>query len=480
MMKAISFLGAVVSGIVLMLTNIAIAENVDLSTVADRNSLKLTIYNSADLTLVQETRKVTFKQGNNPLQFSWSETLIDPTSVELRFVNHADKLTVVDTTFPQARPQVLYWNVASEVDGEAEVEISYFTSGISWTADYVCIADAEEKKVSLDGFVRVQNQSGEEYEDATIRLVVGQINLVQAIAELAVAQGVPVDQLHTEFAGAKELKSTENRAVRLTMRRSSGKRDESGAVEKEIAKEGLSEYFIYSIEGTESIANGWSKRMRSLKGANIPLRVQYRYRPQQYGEELVRMFLLKNDVPSGLGTSPLPDGQVKIFADNGRDGLSFLAQQTIPYVPVGDQMELNLGADPSVIFQLVKMKSSREKIWLQLGKSKELRLVGGDNGRIQRESATVVGWDDREVYEQRVRNFTSRPIDVEMRRTFPGDVVFRSALQPTLHDFQTVEFLTKVAPAEKKALAFEIIRHQGTSSKQNHVVLAESPNAAAK
>ena len=33
---------------------------------------------------------------------------------------------------------------------------------------------------------------------------------------------------------------------------------------KEIAKEGLSEYFIYTIEGTETIRNGWSKRMRSL------------------------------------------------------------------------------------------------------------------------------------------------------------------------------------------------------------------------
>ena len=31
---------------------------------------------------------------------------------------------------------------------------------------------------------------------------------------------------------------------------------------KEIIKEGLSEYFIYTIEGTETIPNGWSKRMR--------------------------------------------------------------------------------------------------------------------------------------------------------------------------------------------------------------------------
>ena len=40
----------------------------------------------------------------------------------------------------------------------------------------------------------------------------------------------------------------------------------------------------------------------------MPLKIQYRYRPQEYGEQLVRMYLLTNDKPSNLGTTPLPDG----------------------------------------------------------------------------------------------------------------------------------------------------------------------------
>ena len=95
-----------------------------------------------------------------------------------------------------------------------------------------------------------------------------------------------------------------------------------GASEKEIIKEGLSEYFIYTIEGTETIPNGWSKRMRSLEGGSVPFKIQYRYRPQEYGEQLVRMYLLTNDKASKLGTTPLPDGIVRVFRDNGRDGLS--------------------------------------------------------------------------------------------------------------------------------------------------------------
>src|SRR5271157_4187280 len=82
-------------GSVLLASFAVRAENVDLSTVPTRNRVQLTIYNSEDLTLVRETRKVTFKPGANPLQFSWANTLIDPTSVELKFLTKADKLTVL-------------------------------------------------------------------------------------------------------------------------------------------------------------------------------------------------------------------------------------------------------------------------------------------------------------------------------------------------------------------------------------------------
>ena len=58
------------------------AKNVDLSTVPDRDTVQLTIYNSADLTLARESRALTVKEGGNRLQFSWANTLIDPTSIE--------------------------------------------------------------------------------------------------------------------------------------------------------------------------------------------------------------------------------------------------------------------------------------------------------------------------------------------------------------------------------------------------------------
>src|SRR5688572_2027330 len=234
--------------------SVAPAKNVDLSTVPKRNTVALTIYNSEDLTLVRETRTVTFKKGANPLQFSWANTLIDPTSVELRFVSHVDQLDVLDTTFPHDKPQVLYWNVQSEFEGEATVEITYFTSGITWSADYVLVADRAEEQASFEGFVRVFNNSGEEYEEAQVRLVVGTINLVEKIAQLANISVSDVGKMKTE-----EVNEMQRRVLSATLSRSGGMGGGMAEKPKEIIKEGLSEYFIYTVEGTETIKNGWSK-----------------------------------------------------------------------------------------------------------------------------------------------------------------------------------------------------------------------------
>ena len=454
--------------VVIVAATVASARNVDLSTVPRRNTVQLTIYNSEDLTLVRETRTVTFKKGVNPLQFSWANTLIDPTSVELKFLTDVDKLDVLDTTFPHDKPQMLYWNIQSEIDGEATIQITYFTSGITWKADYVCIADAEEKQMGFEGFVRVFNNSGEEYEDAQVRLVVGTINLVEKIAQLARIPMQEVDRLDQAKrrelrSGVMKLELTEETLYANAMRTA------QPAASKQIVKEGLSEYFIYTIEGTETIANGWSKRMRSFEGQTVPFKIQYRYRPREYGDRLVRMYLLANDKESKLGTTPLPDGMVRVFRENGRNGLSFLAGQSIKYVPIGDKIELNLGVDPNVIFELIKLRAYRDNIWMRIGNTDVYRQIGGGINIVV--NSSVAGWDEHEVYTQRVRNYTAKTIDMEIRRSFPGHVVFRSQLNPTLYDFQTVQFGKAVEPREKANLLFEVLRHQGRNAKQSNVTL---------
>jgi hypothetical protein len=459
--------------VVLLSVTPTLGRNIDLSTVPDRESIQLTIYNAEDLTLVRETRRLTFKQGANPLQFSWANTLIDPTSVEIRFPKNADELELMDTTYPHDKPQMLYWSIQSEMDGEATVEITYFTSGLTWSADYVCITDPDETRMDITGYVRVFNNSGEEYENAQVRLVVGTINLVEKIAELAQRRyGHAVAQLGEKEN--EELKKTVLRQVDLFYGANARFGGYGGALSsssrpKEVVKESLGEYFIYTVEGTETIPNSWSKRMRSFEGGQVPFKIEYRYRPAEYGDQMVRMFLLKNDTESKLGTTPLPDGVVRVYRDNGKDGLGFRGQQGIKYVPIGEDIELNLGPDPEVIHEWVPLKTWRDNFWFQVH---GLNVFHNLDGQVKIEvNDTVAGWEDHARYVERIRNYRAKPVAVEIRRTFGGHASFISSLQPTLHDFQTVQLTANCPPGKKTELPYHIRTLQGYLAKQQNVTL---------
>ena len=73
----------------MLLAPLAAQGRINVVTLPGRDTVQLTIYNSVDLTLVKETRVLTFRQGLNRLEFSWANTLIDPTSVEFRTLTQA-------------------------------------------------------------------------------------------------------------------------------------------------------------------------------------------------------------------------------------------------------------------------------------------------------------------------------------------------------------------------------------------------------
>jgi hypothetical protein len=338
----------------------------------------------------------------------------------------------------------------------------------------VCIANADETQMSLESFVRVSNNSGEQYEEAQVRLVVGQINLVEKIAQLA---RIPMEKV--DALGKDVRRKYEVEALRSTLSFALADADEAeedaldASRPKEVIKEGLSEYFIYTIEGTETIPNGWSKRLRSFEAQEVPIDIQYRYREPEYGPQLVRMYLLRNDEESGLGTTPLPDGIFRVFRDNGREGLSYLVAQQMKYIPIGDKIELNLGPDPDVIFTLVKQRVWRDNIWMHVGGTSVYRRV--DDGRVKIEiNSSVAGWNEHTVYNQRIRNYTAKPIDVEVRRSFDGHIVFRSRLGAENHDFRTVQYAKTIVAGESVDLRYEIERRMGRNAKQNNVTIEEA------
>ena len=380
----------------------------DLATVPMRDTVQLTIYNSADLTLVREQRDLTLKQGMNKLQFSWANTLIDPTSLEMIPKANADKITIQDLVFPPRVQNLGLWNVNSGISGRTPVEISYLTSGLSWRAFYMGTLTPDESKLRLQGYVRVTNNSGEDYENAETRLVVGEINLKENIANLAQRKW-PYDRSMPEIE-IPELMGSGNGLLNYfeeyDVSSCSGVSVELfGCDKKEIVKQALSEYQLYTIEGRETIPDGWSKRLPSFDVQEIGVTNLYKYDEERWNTATMRFLSFANTEACKLGKNPLPDGYVRVFR-TGRDGspggralpLSYIGASGIKYIPVGEEVELKLG-----IAKKVKVEP-------------KLMTVRYENHTYD-QNGNVRTWDELGTWTLEISNSKNIPVNVEIIRS---------------------------------------------------------------
>ncbi len=419
------------SAVLLGLTGQALAA-VDLVTIPRREGTQLTIYNSEDITMVREHRLLTVKPGINRIQFSWANTLIDPTSIDFRILDHQDKVDLIDTTFPAGRNDALQWNIKSQMAGKIPVEIRYFTSGITWKADYVGIANQDETELKLTGYVRVFNNSGELYDNAQTRLVVGTINLVEKIADLAtrpapgewrkLAKGRR-SEIHLRFDKAAQ--EGEELSIRLGDRPDSGPAPER---EKQVVKQGLSEYFLFTIEGREDIKDKEPKRLVSMKVAGVPLECIYKLTDRDGGKQFTKYYRFKNeklldddgnkkDLPAmeNLGLSPLPDGTVRLFSEYKNKDLAYVGGTTTKYVPIGDRVEVNVGRDPDIT---IVRRLKDQHITNVVARQYKRRL---DNTFVL--YYDLIDYDETFVYEEEIVSGKPVPAKVELERRFDANVV---------------------------------------------------------
>jgi len=429
--------------IVVTITSSARAK-VDLVTLPSRDTVQLTIYNSADMTLVRESRALTLKDGENKLQFSWANTLIDPTSLEMLPKANADKIDIADLTYPPRVRNLGLWNIESGVSGKVPVEITYLTSGLSWRAFYMGTLTEDEKTMRLQGYVRVTNNSGEDYEDAQTRLIVGKVHILDQIAELARRQypygrpGLPTPLQKPSADSAPKIRA---------MLSLDGLSRGAPLKPKEIKKEGLSEYFLYTIDGTETIPTGWSKRLISFDIDEVPVVNLYKYEQERYGNSVVRFLSFKNDEEHKLGDTPIPGGMLKVYRNADNQGhLSYTGQSSFKYIPVDEDVELNLGAVGDVVVEPTLMDFATE------------------NYRFDR-NRNISGWDEVRKFKIEVRNTRDIGLEVEIKRNFPtqywkleksGDFgQFENV------DLDTVKFTLILEPRSKKEFEYTLTTYHG-------------------
>jgi len=418
---------------------------IDLVTLPERDSVQLTIYNSADLTLVREVRKLTLKKGANKLSFGWANTLIDPTSLSLRATERPDAVRLLDISYPPRINTQGIWTVESEVEGEVPVEITFFTSGISWRAFYMATLTADEKTMRLQGYVRATNRSGEDYEDAQTRLIVGKIHILDQIAALA-RRSAPYGR---PGVGVPRPSAAPGRRGRML--KAAAQMDqvasESLRRPKRVVKEGLSEYFLYTIEGAETIRNGWSKRLPSFAADAVPVTNLYKYEQERYGRNVMRFLYFRNDKEHKLGETPLPGGLIKVYRlADGEGHLSYEGAVGSKYIPVEQKVELNLGAARKV------------KVEPKMMKVKQENFTYDRNGNVS-------GWDEVQDWKVEVKNNRDVAIRVEVTRNLKhqhwelkrgGDYG-----KYEKDDLDTVKFTLDLKGRTKKEFTYQVRYYEG-------------------
>jgi hypothetical protein len=318
--------------------------------------------------------------------------------------------------------------------GKIPVEIRYFTSGITWAADYVGIANEDETKINLTGYVRVTNGSGEVYDNAQTRLVVGKINLVEGIADLASRPppGEVIDDSPIVYPDAdvwRELTERRREKTRILDRavtKADGKGERGSQRAKQVIKQGLSEYFLFTIEGRETINDKEPKRLVALKAAEVRLESIYKLSDRTGDQGFTKFYRFKNvklldekgkekKLPAmeNLGLSPLPNGTVRLFSEYKNHDLAYIGGTETKYVPIGDRVEVNVGPDKDIT---ISRRVKDQKILNVVARQYKRRV---DNDFVL--YYDLVDYDETFFYEEEL--VSGKPAKIEVERQFDGNVV---------------------------------------------------------
>jgi hypothetical protein len=339
--------------------------------------------------------------------------------------------------------------IHSEVGGQVPFELTYFTSGLVWRAFYMGTLSQDEKMMRLEGYVRINNGSGEDYEDAQTRLVVGRVHLLDQIANLARHQypyRSPVSHVFSGGKGGRKAGEDYHWPSTFDLNPSIVLHDVEQKP-KEVRKEGLSEYFLYTIEGTETIPDQWGKRLLSFKTDEIPVTSLYKYDEQRWGAQAIRFISFANDQEHKLGGTPMPDGTVRVYGRaDGEGHLSYVGAMDVKYIPVGEKVELNLGPARLVEVKPVLMDYRIENHTFD-------------------SKGNISGWDDVQTWKIEIANTRPLPVEVEVTRGFgTPNWTLKSAdkdVSYEKYDATHARFKLTVEPRSKRVFEYTVTTYHG-------------------
>jgi hypothetical protein len=315
----------------------------------------------------------------------------------------------------------LEWDVAAAKGGEHRARVSYQTGGITWWADYNLLfvpgADANSGFVDVGAWVSLINQSGARYEDASLKLVAGEVNRAQPAPSPYPKAQMRAMAMEADVAGFEE--------------------------------KAFFEYHLYTLGRPTTLPNNSTKQIELFDTARrVPARKELVYygasgfgwgstplTDRDFGpasNKQVDVWLeFRNEKKSGLGV-PLPAGRVRVSQQDPADGnLEFIGEDSIGHTPKDEDVRVRLGTAFDVV-----------------GERRQTDFSINTRGRVM-----------EEAFEIRVRNHKDEAVEVLVRENlyrWSNWRILSSSLPYEKQDARTIEIPVKVAKDGEAVLTYRV------------------------
>ncbi len=247
------------------------------------------------------------------LSYSGGSAIIREESGRVKIVS-LGKITEVNfPVLPEGlitRPTLL-WKYNSSTSGKQNCNVSYQTSGMSWTAEYVGVLNPTENQIGLSGWSSITNNSGKTYENAKLKLIAGTINRAQR--PMMYAKGRTTEMFADGLAASAPFE-----------------------------EKAFFEYHMYTLPRNATLADKEQKQISLFDPAKGTVAKEFLYRPSADTKAVKVMVKLKNSKESGLGM-PLPAGRVRMFKADTDGMLVLLGEDQIEHTPKDDSLKVDIG-----------------------------------------------------------------------------------------------------------------------------------------
>jgi hypothetical protein len=316
----------------------------------------------------------------------------------------------------------LSWLIQSQTTGTTPLQLSYVTSGLTWSADYNLVAPEKGDVVDLIGWITMNNETGRTFENARFKLVAGDVSKIQDRNRLMKRQAGYAMAARAMDEETVTEKSFDDFHL-YTITRQTTLRDQQSQQVEFVRVTGVKAPRVYLYDGASHAFGGY----RNWYSESVQVQRQI----GGTGNKKVWIVReLENAQDNSLGM-PLPAGRVRFYRADDDGLLEFTGENEIDHTPKDETIRLYTGN----AFDLVGERTQTEFQYDQ-------------NDRWIRES-----------YRIQLRNRKEEPVTirvVEHLFRWSGWKIQQSSHEYNKKDSRTVEFDVKVPAGEEVEVTYTV------------------------